>query len=140
MSLDYETSGLYDDWNRILALHNNNTYQVGTRDAVYGEPPLFDMDPMDDEADDAAGPMWSATGDDNAVVAFGVLHTSSDGLAAAYQEVGVDLMDLSGATFTYTSWLRDTDLVGSALRYLHGTPFESLADQLFAVEFLPPGR
>ena len=38
----YNTSGVYDDWERILELQNNETYQVATRDAVYGEPASFD--------------------------------------------------------------------------------------------------
>jgi hypothetical protein len=136
-SLDYRTSGLYDDWDRIISLQNNKTYQVGTRDAVYGEPPCFDLDPEGD--DEVAEGLAVLTGDNNAVVVFGALHTHAATFGAAFMESGVVVSDVSGSNYLFTSWLTDRDLTGSALRYLAGTEFEEVADQLFAVDVLPPG-
>ena len=75
----------------------------------------------------------------NAAVVFGALHSSAATLGAAYLESGVDLISLSGDTITEVVWFQGAQLEGSALRYLRGTPYEALADQLFAYDIMPPG-
>lgn len=136
--LDYQTSGTYDDWQKILSLQNNKTYQVATRDAVYGEPPAFERDPLDDDGSNMP-PLAMLSGDLNAAVVFGTLHTHEETFGAAYMELGVDVLSLSGTDYLFSVWLTEANLAGSALRYLQGTPYEDLADQLFAVDVMPPG-
>ena len=48
-TLEYKTSGTYENRDRIISLQNDITFQMVTQDAVYGEPSSYDLDPADDE-------------------------------------------------------------------------------------------
>jgi len=129
--LHYNLTGLYDDWDNILdVLKNNKTYQVATRDAVYGEPSYMECD------SDVNPAQLLFSGENNGVVLFGVLHQST--LGAAYQECGVDVLSLSGSLKS-SKWLVDADLAGSAQRYLEGTPYDEFSGELFAMDVMPAG-
>lgn len=118
--------GYYDDWDVILERRNNDSFAVPTRDATYGLPVCLE---------DGACKLDSTT----SAVVIGVLH--KDVLNAAYNSVGVSVMNVLNSKYLETHWIVDTDLRGSAERYLSGSGIvDTDADSLFAIDFMPPGK
>lgn len=125
IDLTTDSVGCYDDWDAVLAAKNNATFVVGTRDATYGTP-IFPPD--------ISGFLLQPN---TAAVIIGVQHTSVIG--AAYSSVGLDLQSLSSGDVLETHWFLDTDMIGSARRYLPAdTPVE-IADSFYAIDMLPHG-
>ena len=67
-SLDTDLIGFYDDWAQVLALKNNDSFVVGTRDATYGLPMVVSGDDV-----------VLTTG--SRAVVFGVIKTGEKSLA-----------------------------------------------------------
>ena len=126
--------GYYDDWDVVLERRNNDSFAVPTRDAIYGLPVCLS---------DGACKLESTT----SAVVIGVLHR--DVLQAAYNSVGVSVLNVRNNQYLETHWITDSDLRGSAKRYLDASASgrgsnaaSSMAnsDSLFAIDFRPPGK
>ena len=141
--MDLASLGYYDDWDAVLALKNNATFDAETRDAVYGIP----IDTLLINNASIFGVM------------MGVLHKNV--INVTYNSVGVDivteLLFVTGAK--ETNWWYDNQLQGSASRYLTPEILTSLSrttskrkdtanwfnyitsniDNLFAIDYFEPG-
>ena len=120
-TVNYSEEGYYDDWDVVLERKNNDSFAVPTRDAIYGLPVCLD---------DGECKLTESTG----AVVIGVLHR--DVLPALYNSVGVSVMNIYTGQYSESHWLMDTDLFGSAHRYLN----DAVAGSLYAVDFMPPGK
>lgn len=124
--LNYTDIGNYDNWDYILdVLKDNSTFVVGTRDALYGSP-LF--------PDGADGFRFDTN---TAVVLIGIQHTPIQ--RATYSSIGVDLLNLVTGHVHETHWFLDSDLIGSAQRYLPADTSQDIANAMFAIDVLPYG-
>jgi len=124
--VNYTDIGNYDNWDYILdTLKDNSTFVVGTRDAIYGSP-IF--------PEDVDGFMFNTS---TAVVLIGVQHTPVQ--QATYSSIGVDLVNVYTGAVYETHWFLDSDLIGSAQRYLPADTSPAISNALFAIDVLPYG-
>ena len=123
IALDLTTDcvGCYDDWDAVLASKSNATFVVGTRDATYGTP--------------TNGYLLQPT---TAAVIIGVQHATVIG--AAYSSVGLDLESAITGEVLETHWFLDSDMIGSAKRYLPADTPQDVSDAFFAIDMLPHGE
>jgi hypothetical protein len=125
VTVNFTVTGFYDDWDTILAMQSNDTFVIGVRDALYGLP--------------AALPYTITTPSmlyqqGSYAVAIGIQHV--DVIGAAYNSVGVDVVNGYGTIFS-SQWFIDSDLRGSASRYISSNPQH---ENLFAIDFRPPNE
>jgi hypothetical protein len=125
LETNFSVPGFYDDWDEILAMESNDSFVIGTRDAVYGIPVAY--------------PNLNATPEmiftqSTTVVVIGVQHV--DVIGAAYNSVGIDIVNYTGTVFT-TQWKMDNEMDGSAYRYL---PANAQIEQFFAIDFKRPNE
>ena len=117
--VNFTSLGFYDDWDDIVSLKDNSSFVLDTRDALYGSPIASSVHFIPE-----------GTG----AVVIGVNHKRT--LGAAYNSVGVSVMDPTTFKYIESHWFIDVDLEGSAERYL---PKDPKAADLFAIDFMPPG-
>ena len=124
-SLDTDLIGFYDDWAQVLALKNNDSFVVGTRDATYGLPMVVSGDDV-----------VLTTG--SRAVVFGVIKTGEKSLKLRYSQVNLALENwLTGNVLDTMSFMEDETLKGSAQRYMSNQGDDSL---LYAVDFRQAGE
>jgi hypothetical protein len=117
--VNFTSAGFYDDWDDIIEMKGNSSFILSTRDALYGSPISSDVRFVP-----------PGTGG----VAIGVIHRLT--LGAAYNSVGVSVLDISTSAYIESHWFSDVEIEGSAMRYL---PNDPNAKFMFAVDFMPPG-
>jgi hypothetical protein len=135
---DLSSYGCYDDWDVVLAAKNNNSFVGGTRDAIYGIPPINRYE------DILQYQLKSNAGH----ILIGVLHSKV--LNATYSSAGIDVLGWKLSTMTVsvieTLWFLDDHLIGSAARYFDDSYVKNnnnnvataAVDQLFAIDYFPP--
>ncbi len=114
-TLNGTATGFYDDWNQILSQSSNATFILPTRDGLYGVPQA------------SLGMYYENT----TYTLIGALQPS-----AAYHEVMISIFDIVQKKVAALITLLDSDLQGSADRYLQSTPYanSAAANALFAID------
>jgi hypothetical protein len=132
LDLKSDVPGFYDDWNSILAMKNNASFIIPTRDALYGMP-AWAYTPDTDFS-------TITITDKTHAVFIGIRHSVT--LGASYSQPQLAIQKFPSGKVTHTIAFNDDEVVGSAERYFTGNSDVSkeLQSLFYAVDIRPVGQ